>query len=152
MRKLLSIALVLAGCTALALSFASGCGHYHKRDEITTISSSTNSALPSNTLIVLRQPVGYDQTFLLEEILFELREFNDREEEISVIVEVDNNISINSSVDIDVEGNTIVIHPDETRRSPRLYHWLKKLKKNKCNRNRCSQNPKPCDNEDDKED
>jgi len=153
MRKLIGIFAVTFGLTTLILSFAmSGCGHYHKRDVITNVTrvdSSTNATIPSNTVIILHQPVQYDQTALLEEILRQLREFNDTEQEITVTVEVDNNINVVTSVDVDVEGDTITIRPDETKTCPQLYHWLKKVKGKKCDKTKCGQKPKPCDNEED---
>ena len=147
MRKVLGIILFTLGLGAVAMSFTtSGCGHHHRRYRAAIVSSSTNSILPSNTIVVLRQPAEYDQTSLLEEIVFELREFNDREEEISVIVEVDNNIS--PVVSVSITNETVVIYPDKTKKCPRLYHWLKKVKKSKCKRVDCPEESKPCDNED----
>ena len=127
----------------------SGCGH-HKRhlhkSNISVVDSTINPAA-GNVTILVQQPTSYDQAVLLSEILAEIREFNETEQDINVTVEVENNVEVDNSVTI--EGDKIIIRPGSQKRIPRLYHWFKKHNKNKCNKDRCSEDPKPCDNEQD---
>jgi hypothetical protein len=139
--------------TSFAIGFVvfsfmiSGCGHHHKhhKHSVAIINSTTVPAAPGNTVIVVRQPTSYDQTTLLNEILAEVREFNNTEPQINVTIEIDNEVNVENEVV--VEGDKIVVRPGNQRRIPRMYHWFKKFRKNKCDRDRCSEGPKPCDNE-----
>jgi len=147
MKKFIGILSVFAACIVVILGFTSGCGHHHRhhKHSIAVFNSSTAPSTQGNTVVYVQQPTVYDQDMLLNELLLELREFNEREEVINVTVEIDNNVDVDTSVV--VEGDKIIVRPGKEKRVPSLYHWLKKFTKKKCDTNRCFEN-RPCDNED----
>lgn len=125
-----------------------GCGHHHRRHYtgVVTITSSSIPSAPDNTTIIINQPAPYDQEVLINEILNELLDFKNKEDiDISVTIEVNNDINIDSSVVIDVDK--IVVTPGHLKRVPGLYHWLCKFHNKKCKSGWCFEEPKPCDNE-----
>ena len=148
MKKVLGVLFTTVFVVCLLSAFTStGCGH-HKRhkNNISVIDSTVNPAA-GNVTILVHQPTAYDQQVLLSEILSEIKEFNETEQDIQITIEVENNIEVESSVVI--EGDKIIVRPGKQKRFPRLYHWFKKHHKHKCKRNRCSEGPKPCNNEGD---
>lgn len=154
MKRIFGLLITGIVCGGLLSSvFVSGCGHHRAKlvidSTVTVVDSSTHSEVPSNTTIVLQQPSLLDQAELIRDLLAQLKEFHENEQPINITVEVENNVDVDTSVDVDVEGDRIIVRPGKQRKLPKLYHWLKKLKKKHCKRARCSEGPKPCNNEDD---
>jgi hypothetical protein len=127
---------------------AYGCGH-HKRHKnyttVTVIDSSTSSAVPSNSAILIHEPAAQSNAALLAAILSQLEEFSLAEQiEVNVTVEVTNEVETN----VTVEGNRIVISPGRLGHIPPFYHHLCRFHNKKCKKHLCKK-PKPCNNEED---
>ncbi len=145
MKKLKLLGAFVFG-SILGFALISGCGHHNKKHkvDVSIIDSSTVPTAPGNITVILQQPQP-DET-VLNDILVELREFNSYEPEVNITIEIDNDVTVEAEVT--VESDRVVVRPGHHRYTPRMYHWLKKFLKKKCNRDHCAEGPKPCDNED----
>lgn len=125
MKKFIAIIAILS---VIAFGF-SGCGsHKRPRVEVAVINSATVPSSP--VVITVELPTVYDQTQLLNDILAELREFNQQEptaDVTNITIEVDNDITIDNSVTVDMSRRVLVVHPGRQRRCPRLQSHLRRM-------------------------
>lgn len=141
MIKLIAIGLL----TALML----GCGHHHRHHrhtgDIALVDSSTNPGVGDITIII-HQPAPYDQTALLQELLDELREFEESQQaNFDLLIEILNDTEGDCTAYI--QNGKLIIAPGQLKKIPSLYHVLCEYYGLDCNPALCEEMPKPCSNE-----